>query len=945
MKWPLPLTYLLLSIFSSPAEEAAAWRTLETDYTISRVRSAKYEQETRIIASSYEGTLLSLSLNGQVHWTNPLSGYLIRDLWCADLDGDQKEEILAANADGSLYCLGDDGEVRWSFKPSIAPMNTVATIRHEEQILICCGGYDKNIYWLSTEGELLKTVPAEGYSVDRPWQNNSEKRTPSNGVHIANFIRPFRWDGKEMVLVKSANNSNNSSGTIYLFEPLSETPFLKNNKQIRMSRPTGDLITLDLNNDGKDEVIEGTSTMSHIGEILHLDFSEKKQKKQGWTFQEFYRQRHLGRAMDGLGYRIAQTVPLGQPPYENLLIAYGSRFIITPIDFDFDKTEVLASPYSFNDLWKIPQSELLLFASVQSGGSGIHLLDTSVAGWKESFANFKPKGKIAQILANTSKARRQAQDFVKPAHETAPKPVYLMTESLTPEHESHALALEKKYGSPQFLAGEYFSSVEDWDRETVTSDIYREKRDQRKRYTLTQEQMLERIANIYSDKRNGVAFWAGHGNDPYMLSTDTVKKIITRNKGEKTVLIYPELEQWNDEFAKVLTDHIYPIAETAQGNNTNIYIRTKHAFWHSIIYQPLWKRLLSGEFKDVFVPSMEETTDKTPEQTTPARLGIWVSGAVDQWGSRAVRDNPSFDRLRQHSHQMLPNHFLRNQIYHLALGSTYQNNFAVDQEYFSFLYELIAKGVLYVPDRNEIVSFNPVFLGMKSPDPQFLDAGNNVKWLTFFDAKEEKKNPMVFGRLDGSWPGSPVQAWDYSSFAAGVKDRRLNYLPPHQNGLVLIAPAQEGVFADPSAPRGKMVDNLHPLYREHMQEFITDGRQYLSADGTKTYPADEHYQQVKKAIVAGAKQLPLTVTGEVTWVVAQTAPDRLRLTLIDGGYLNPNEREATITFHAVAAKEMTELLTQKVHTLTGKQTSKVKVPCGLFRFYDIQLTEPFYPKK
>ena len=39
-----------------------------------------------------------------------------------------------------------------------------------------------------------------------------------------------------------------------------------------------------------------------------------------------------------------------------------------------------------------------------------------------------------------------------------------------------------------------------------------------------------------------------------------------------------------------------------------------------------------------------------------ARMGLWTSGVVDDWGARCARDNASFDRLRQHSHQMLPNH-------------------------------------------------------------------------------------------------------------------------------------------------------------------------------------------------------------------------------------------------------------------------------------------------
>jgi len=464
-------------------------------------------------------------------------------------------------------------------------------------------------------------------------------------------------------------------------------------------------------------------------------------------------------------------------------------------------------------------------------------------------------------------------------------------------------------------------------------------RDWRKRYALTQQQVLDEILPLYDGDRKGAAFWGGHGNDPYMFSTDTMKRIADGARGNMSVFIYPELEHYDDDFALVLKEHFYPMAEHFQGKRQYIYVRTKHAFWQSIVYMPLWSRLLSGEFADVFVPSMVETTDKTMEQSVAGRIGIWASGAVNQWGSRGARDNPSFDRLRQHSHQMIPNHFLRTQIYNIACGATFQNNFPVNQQYFSILYGLIAKGVLYVPDRGEIVSFNPVHLSMTEPDEHYVDEGNNAKWLTLYDEESEWRNPMVFSRLKGTWPGSPVTEWDYSRYAAGVKDRRLNFLPPYENGLVLITPPQNGKFADKSAPRGALTDHLHPIYKNIMKEYITDGRNYISADGRKTFAADEYYRTVEADIQNGAKELPLTVSGGVAWVTAQSSPTHLRLTLIDSGYINPQARTATVHFHTVKPVRMTDVLTGNSIDITDPSSVNVDIPCGLFRFLDIEVDQ------
>lgn len=328
------------------------------------------------------------------------------------------------------------------------------------------------------------------------------------------------------------------------------------------------------------------------------------------------------------------------------------------------------------------------------------------------------------------------------------------------------------------------------------------------------------------------------------------------------------------------------------------------------------------------------------ELSLAARMGIWASGATDAWGARCARDNASFDRLRQHSHQMLPSHFLRTMIYSISSGAQYINNFSVDQDYMSLLWELIAKGVLYVPKRSEIVSFSPVHLGMTAPDEHYVNEGSNVKWTTFYDRDVEKDNPLVFSRLNGTWPGAPVTEWDFSRYAAGVKERRLNFLPPYENGLVLITPPQHGTFADKDAPRGALTDHLHPLYKGIMREFITDGRRYISADGERTFAADEYYRIVEAEIENAASRLPLTVSGGVAWVAAQSSPTHLRLTLIDSGYINPKPRTATVHFHTVRPIRIVDLLSGATFETSNPSSVRIDVPCGLFRFIDIGLDQP-----
>ena len=406
--------------------------------------------------------------------------------------------------------------------------------------------------------------------------------------------------------------------------------------------------------------------------------------------------------------------------------------------------------------------------------------------------------------------------------------------------------------------------------------------------------------------------------------------------GKKTVLVYPEMEDHTENAMYLVNDLVYPLAEYAKKKNTNIFLRNKHNAWLGTCYLPTWSRLLSGEFADVFVPSMEETTDKSMELSLAGRLGLWSSGVVNNWGTRAVPDNTAFDRSRQLGYQRLPNHFLRMLIFHTSYGAQYINNFSIDQQYMSIYWELIGKGALFVPEKNQILSFSPIHLSMKDPDHHFIDDAANVKWSIFYNEEFEKKNPFVLSRLNGSWPGAPVTEWDFSRYAAGVKDRRLNFLAPYKNGLVLITPTQDGVFSQKNVVRKKLSENLHPIYKDILKEYITDGRNYYSADGTQTFKADEYYKVIEKDIQENASKLPITVSGDVAWVVAQVSPKHLRLTIIDNGYINPEKSTANVIFNNIKIKKVSDILDNEEFKVSNSST-KISIPLGGFRFIDVEL--------
>jgi hypothetical protein len=933
------IPWLILSSCSSGSKpsdvsdgDARGLTSIDTRHTITKVRVAGGSKGNYIVAGSCEGILLGIGYDGRIRWKNELSGFMNHDLWCGDITGNGTDEIMAANADGTLYCLDSKGKLIWSFRANDAPMYSVCVIHDGDIPYVVCGGYDKSIYYLSGKGELVKEIPSSGYSLENPWQPYP-KSIPDSNCHLANYIRTVRQsDGSEILAVHGVIHTMAvlARGSVYLFKPLEEKPFRI--IDLEEGRPLGELRAADVDRDGDEEILMGTSTMLQDAFMIRVNPQNAD--------QALFSISSLEDRIDRFGYRVVQPEVITGQGENVYFILFGSRILLVPPDLDAGGAEVLACKYSFNDFWKDPEEEKIVLASAQSGGSCVHILDLANPAWKQAYSDLDPPGKIARILENSEDLRKNLESFNPDTWNAGPRPpVYLMSERITRSVRPLVEDIKAHYPSPVFLNSAGTARAEKYDRSHIQNERYRNRRDARRRYDATSEEIVQTFIPRYEDAP-GLAFWGGHGNDPYMIRLSTLKKILDHAEGKKTVLIFPELEDHSENFAYVMEDYFYPLADYCRKTNGQIYVRTKHTFWQANVYLPMWSRLLSGEYADVFIPAMEETTDKSMEMSIAARVGIWASGATDSWGTRCARDNPSFDRLRQHSHQMLPNHFLRTMVYHVSHGAQYLDNFPVDQDYMSLLWELIAKGALFVPERSEIVSLSPVHLAMLTPEEHYLDRSNNVKWTTFYDEEFEENNPFVFSRLSGSWPGAPVTEWDFSRYAAGVKDRLRNFLPPYENGLVLITPPQEGPHADPAARRGALEDHLNPVYKGITKEYYTDGRHYYSKDGDRQYAADEYYRTIEEDIQRCAKFMPLTVSGhQVAWVAAQTAPDHLRLTLIDGGYLNPDDRTAEVKFHAVIPVKMTDILTGESFKPAGGSV-RIDIPCGLFRFIDIELDKP-----
>ncbi|WP_075601941.1 PQQ-binding-like beta-propeller repeat protein [Saccharicrinis aurantiacus] len=912
--------------------ESKAILSLDTElHTVMKVRTADYDDTEVIIATDYDGTVLAIDYSGAILWKNNVGdGIMNHDIWCADINGDNKDEVLVASANGKVYCLNSSGKELWQFKPydtqHLTPMYAVCVVKDAALTpYVVCGNFDTNCYYLSATGELVQTLPSNDYSQIKAWGNNA----PDNYYHYANFLRPIpQADGSDDLLMHASNNHMQNNGHLYLFKPLVAMPY-KSITDVNAATVIGEVRVEDPDKDGNYEVLLGTSGLSSQS-ITRINLSTEDSH------------RHTLTKIGTTSYRVSQGITIPDGDSYQYLTLTGSYMVLLPSDLDESKEEKIFGFHCYNDIWKDSEDRLIL-ASSQDGGSAIHIIDTKYENWKDEFSKLSPPGKIAKIYENEGICRANLAAFEKPSYQKNSNTVYCLEGSDDPVAQK--IKASENNDNPIFL--DYYwhknqaQDKDDWDHAIIYADneTYLNKRDARIDYVLTESEILDLITPGFAGNP-GVSFWGGHGNDPLYYGPETLKKVMdygTADDGKKTVMIYPEMNGSSTDFIQVMDDHLYPLAEHALTNNSNIFIRNKDIFWQGAVYLPAWSRLVSGEYSSVFTTGLEETTDKTQDMSIVGRMGLWASGSVDNWGMRCSRDNPSFDRSRQFSYQRLNNHFLRTMVYSMANGSSFLNVTYANPEHQTLAWELVWKGALYVPRRDEILSISPVHISIHEPDEHYIHQGENNKWNTFYDKEYEENHPAVFSHLNGSWMGAPVTPWDFSSYASGAKDRRQNFIPQYHNGTVLITPVQNGPLADADAPRGKMADNLHPIYKDIMNEYITNGIDYLSETGSTLSSADTYYEVVKSEIEKGAEKLPLTISGDnVAWVVAQVGPKQLRLTLVDAGYINPNDRKIKVNFHTVTPVAMTDILNNETFSASSGSV-EVEVPCGWFRFIDIEL--------
>ncbi len=830
------------------------------------------EPERAIISASYDGMVICQDFQGKILWKSATGGCFPFDLAVGDTDGDGLDEAFVASGDGILYAFDHTGRPLWSFK-SAAPLLAVSIAGPiNGKIYIATGGIDQKIYSLNPSGTLSSEIKTRG---------------------IIRFIRSGKFlDSLNTSLAVSMHLScRSNSDNIYLnvfnpedLKPLHKEDFLipfdnrhtlehdldLDNIAIKKSPHIGSMLAADINHDGLDEILisrgktEPGQIYAFTGRFESIPWNFSPPEKFNFEYRD----------------NILSYIP-GKTPDEVFLAGlFGYELILYEMDGSFKKK--LRSPYSYTDGVYDPVSGYYCLGSSISGGDAIHLLDINQSNWESAFETIPATGKIKQIQDNLDDLKSIAAQAENSLNRSSEKPCIILGLD-GPEIKE----MVSRYNLKNVDVASYHILTEQ-----IPPDWHRDRR-------MPFDKSREEIVSFAREKeREGEYFVlrAGHGGS-FFMTLLTLEKILQVAPNSLKGFVFAEMwpgkkDSENKEIKDLIETKLVPLAELClKYGNRKLFLRNQRLFWNAACYIEPWQSFLFNErYKDIIVPCMEETHCRTQDISLSGRVGLWMSGVFKYHAGRAVMDNATYSRLWEWSSQRLTHHHFRAMALHASLGADY---FIVHlrkgmYEDFSLFITMLDRGLLFRPKREELLSLSEVCLGMRNPSDNFYYHGDNAHDPIDF---RPEGITSVFDRLDWYWSGVPILPDDFSKYGFGSKTRMLNYLPLNPHGFIA------------SVPDDTDISGITQI----KYKISTDGEFFYDDQG-RQYTAAEYRPLIQDLLIKSSSNLAVTVNGEVSWTVARIDSSRIRVTLIDPGYLDPADREAEIILQNYPAEKALDIL-------------------------------------
>lgn len=840
-------------------------------------------EQSVIFIGELDGSLSAYTLEGKKLWRNVTNEpAVLFEIEAIDVNKDGNDDVLVANANGSIYCYDSSGILLWQFTSDHkVRFSEVAVVKNNGNIQIFAGGNDYTLYELDTNGKLVSKTKIDG--VVRKIQRGNFLDATREDLFLMTYSHDkFRWEFLGFL--------NAESKTIIKSITYKDKRF----KNLGKAMVT-DIAVADINRDGKDDVLF-FSDNKFKPYFIALDYNFDVLAEYNGNKKQVQRYAHSQGAF--------------LPSSNEIMFQHGGLLLV--LDSQGKLVKSSGAKYGkivYSDFTFEPKSNKLIAGGTVDGGNTVRFFDLNKVNWWQE--KHEKEGRMLEVEENLKELYEQALQFKMPSYQKPSEKEWVMItrEDIDPKIE------KLKGGKVKFVIQK--SPKESTDRSHLVALMgeIALKTDKRGKYQDTREAIVQ-MARDFEAKGQPFTFWAGHGNDPFYIQIETLEQILEVAPTTCYGFVYAEMDKVEDpRVIHFVKEYLPRLAKAIRKNNrAKLYFRYKNMFWAATSHLPLWKDMFfSGKYGDFLVPASEDTSNRTQDLNLAGRIGMQSGGYVDDFAMRLIDDNPTSWRPLSPGGQNMVSPYLRQGVMMAAYGARYgvvSVSGFVEEPGLNILFALMKSGVLPVVAPENIKSIGSWHL-IKGVNEELVHTVDNHHNLKQYNKDDEN---AVFSLAQMHWAGTSIPKHDFSKVALGVNYRWTNYMPELPFGMVPIAPIES---------KAKLDKNNIPYCVSNAKEGFNEEIKV---------PANQFGNTIEKTVRAGKARLNILAEG-ASWSAIKIDDNHTRIILIDQGYLDPQERVATIRFQNKTPKSAIDILSEK--PIIIKKSIDIKVPAGSMRFIDV----------
>lgn len=830
-----------------------------------------------IVCAGYDGTVTARKLaDGAELWRRSLGEAFPFDLRAADLDGDGRREVLVAASDGSAHGFSHDGRPLFVHRTP-APLWQICALRLERETVVVAGGVERKLHLLDAKGALRRTLEAP---------------------HLIRVLGAGDLDGDgqaELVCASHGGMLTIHRGAKLTADRPLRMPTERGRKS--MFRPYA-LDVADLDGDGTAEILMGSS-FYNLGVVRAMGDQGKSR------FEVSVRPDDDGRSK-GIGHTRPVACDVTPNPGREVVVLDADT--LTILGADGKQLAQARSPIPFSDLKVLaegPGRAEILLGSTPNGDDRLYRLKLD-AGWEGRFQSMSWTGRAAKVTANLEKLYEQVRAYRGEVPKDRPVTWHSIAGG-SPDSEKRLRSL--------------FGTVRRYEQEFPYPS---QKFCLRIQIPRPADEIV-RLLKICEEEKIPFLLTVGHSRE-VLVGVDTVVRVF--EACPTTCIGVQASEHDVGEFPGLYEQYYRPLLDACKKHRRKALLIEKGAWWVAVPAQSRFKALADGTYAGVLVASVEDSNSRTPELNLMGRLGLRLAGAAEISG-RSVQDELCFSRAWEWEVIGSGHPFLRRQAVQALLGASMfeyslggrdrEGGFSLaGREGERTLIHLLGKGLLVPPAPEEMAGISTVALRMKEPDKGFLADADALGVDDEFRIDAAERAAPLSG-IASNWAMTPTPPGCVGRYLLGCRRSGLNFVPVPRYGFPAIVP--EWV-----PPEKLKFASAHPA---------TDGRKVL-LDG-KSMNGEEAKPALESLFAQAAAKLPVIVEGEVFWQSQWIGPGRLRVTLIDPGFVDPADRRAVVRFQGGEPAEATDLLNGERLSPDGRSLSIV-VPAGTLRIVEVRLS-------